>query len=56
MKFGIGQAVTRIEDDRLLTGRGRYADDIDLPGALHLALAGISSARLMESDDAKHAA
>jgi AraC family transcriptional regulator of adaptative response / DNA-3-methyladenine glycosylase II len=25
-------------------------------GALHLALAGISSARLMESDDAKHAA
>jgi len=38
MKFGIGQAVTRIEDDRLLTGRGRYADDIDLPGALHLAL------------------
>ncbi len=38
MKFGIGQAVTRIEDERLLTGRGRYADDIDLPGALHLAL------------------
>jgi CO/xanthine dehydrogenase Mo-binding subunit len=36
MKFGIGQAVTRIEDERLLTGRGRYADDIDLPGALHL--------------------
>jgi carbon-monoxide dehydrogenase large subunit len=38
MKFGIGQAVTRIEDDRLLTGRGRYADDLDLPGALHLVL------------------
>lgn len=38
MKFGIGQAVTRIEDERLLTGRGHYADDIDLPGALHLAL------------------
>jgi len=38
MKFGIGQAVTRIEDDRLLTGQGRYADDLDLPGALHLAL------------------
>ncbi len=31
MKFGIGQAVTRIEDDRLLTGRGCYADDLDLP-------------------------
>jgi carbon-monoxide dehydrogenase large subunit len=38
MKFGIGQAVTRIEDDRLLTGRGCYADDLDLPGALHLVL------------------
>ena len=38
MKFGIGQAVTRIEDDRLLTGRGQYVDDLDLPGALHLVL------------------
>ncbi len=38
MKFGIGQAVTRIEDDRLLTGRGCYADDLDLPLALHLVL------------------
>jgi carbon-monoxide dehydrogenase large subunit len=38
MKFGIGQAVTRIEDDRLLTGRGSFADDLDLPGALHLVL------------------
>ena len=38
MKFGIGQAVTRIEDDRLLTGRGSFADDLDLPGALHMVL------------------
>ena len=29
-KFGIGQAVERVEDSRLLTGRGRYTDDIDL--------------------------
>ncbi|MGH6618518.1 MAG: xanthine dehydrogenase family protein molybdopterin-binding subunit, partial [Alphaproteobacteria bacterium] len=29
-KFGIGQAVERVEDTRLLTGRGRYTDDIDL--------------------------
>ncbi len=35
MKFGIGQAVTRREDDRLLTGTGRFVDDIDLPGAAH---------------------
>lgn len=35
MKFGIGQAVTRIEDDRLLTGRGSYVDDLRLDGELH---------------------
>jgi len=29
--FGIGAAVPRVEDERLLTGRGRYADDIALP-------------------------
>ncbi|MGQ9371882.1 xanthine dehydrogenase family protein molybdopterin-binding subunit [Azospirillum sp. ST 5-10] len=31
-KFGIGQAVPRTEDPRLLTGRGRYTDDVSLPG------------------------
>ncbi|HEY7973248.1 MAG TPA: xanthine dehydrogenase family protein molybdopterin-binding subunit, partial [Xanthobacteraceae bacterium] len=30
-KFGIGQPVRRVEDQRFLTGRGRYVDDIDLP-------------------------
>ena len=30
-KFGIGQAVRRVEDQRFLTGRGRYVDDINLP-------------------------
>ena len=35
VKFGIGQAITRREDDRLLTGQGRFVDDIRLPGALH---------------------
>ena len=30
-KFGIGQAVRRVEDQRFLTGRGRYVDDISLP-------------------------
>lgn len=35
MKFGIGQALTRREDDRLLTGQGRFIDDVRLPGALH---------------------
>ena len=31
-RFGIGQPVTRREDQRLLTGAGRYTDDINIPG------------------------
>jgi aerobic carbon-monoxide dehydrogenase large subunit len=31
MKFGIGQPVRRHEDLRLITGRGRYTDDVTLP-------------------------
>jgi carbon-monoxide dehydrogenase large subunit len=31
----IGKPLLRREDRRLLTGRGRYLDDIDLPGTLH---------------------
>ena len=30
-QFGIGQSVTRFEDPRLLKGKGRYLDDINLP-------------------------
>ena len=35
IKFGIGQAVRRVEDRRFLTGQGRYVDDIALPGMCH---------------------
>lgn len=31
-KFGIGQSAARVEDQRLLTGSGRYVDDINLDG------------------------
>ncbi|HTE67103.1 MAG TPA: xanthine dehydrogenase family protein molybdopterin-binding subunit, partial [Candidatus Binatia bacterium] len=31
-QFGIGQAVTRFEDRRLLQGEGRFLDDVRLPG------------------------
>ena len=31
----VGQAVPRREDPRLLTGRGRYVDDVRLPAMLH---------------------
>jgi CO/xanthine dehydrogenase Mo-binding subunit len=33
----IGARVARVEDERFLRGRGRYVDDIDLPGQLHAA-------------------
>src|SRR5690242_442660 len=35
----VGRAVKRTEDVRFVTGRGRYLDDLRLPGMLHLALA-----------------
>src|SRR5687767_5235486 len=38
MRFGIGQAVTRFEDGRLLRGRGRYHEDVNLPGQAHMVV------------------
>src|SRR5689334_299572 len=35
MKYGIGQPVRRREDVRLVTGRGRYLDDIQIDGTAH---------------------
>ncbi len=32
MKFGIGQAMKRVEDQRLLTGTGQFVDDLVTPG------------------------
>src|SRR6516162_4904750 len=34
----VGRSLRRREDRKFLTGRGRYADDINLPGALNLAI------------------
>jgi aerobic carbon-monoxide dehydrogenase large subunit len=34
-QFGIGQAISRFEDPRLLRGGGRYIDDVNLPGQAH---------------------
>jgi 2-furoyl-CoA dehydrogenase large subunit len=35
----VGQSVPRLEDDALLTGRGRYGDDLGVsPGTLHAAI------------------
>ncbi|MCC7280831.1 MAG: xanthine dehydrogenase family protein molybdopterin-binding subunit, partial [Acetobacteraceae bacterium] len=38
LRFGIGQPVRRQEDPVLLTGRGRYSDDISLPGEAHAVI------------------
>ena len=36
MKYGIGQSVLRVEDQRLLRGQGRFTGDVDLPGQVWL--------------------
>ena len=38
MKFGSGQPVPRLEDDRLIMGKGQFTDDLTLPGAAHMVL------------------
>jgi carbon-monoxide dehydrogenase large subunit len=35
MKFGAGQSVKRVEDVRLLTGKGRFTDDLQRDGMLY---------------------
>ena len=52
MKFGIGQPLKRYEDQRLLTGKGRYTDDITLPGMAVAAIlrAPAAHARLVKVD------
>jgi carbon-monoxide dehydrogenase large subunit len=54
-KFGIGQAVRRVEDRRFLTGAGRYVDDIVLPGMCHgvNVLSPHAHARIKKVDVAK---
>jgi carbon-monoxide dehydrogenase large subunit len=37
-KFGIGQSVRRVEDQRLVTGHGRYTDDINIDGQAYVAV------------------
>jgi len=35
-RFGSGQAVRRVEDESLLTGRGNFADDVNAPGQAYV--------------------
>src|SRR4051794_28034250 len=41
----VGTRINRKEDPRLLTGRGRYVDDVVVPGMLHVAFARSDVAR-----------
>ena len=54
-KFGIGQAVRRVEDQRFLQGHGRYVDDISLPGMCHgvTVLSPHANARIKRVDVSK---
>jgi carbon-monoxide dehydrogenase large subunit len=53
----VGQSVARIEDGRILTGRGRYMDDIVLPGMLEGAFlrSDVGHARIasVDAEDAR---
>src|SRR2546425_5560861 len=37
-QFGIGQGIKRVEDVRLLRGKGRYLDDVNVPGQAHAVI------------------
>ena len=38
VKFGVGQSMRRVEDDRLITGHGRFTDDVSLPDQVYAVL------------------
>src|SRR5580704_4204886 len=38
MKFGVGQPIPKKKDTTLLRGRGRYTDDINLPGQAYAVM------------------
>jgi carbon-monoxide dehydrogenase large subunit len=48
----VGSAVRRVEDPRILTGRGRYIDDVKLPGMAHAAFlrSPVAHARIVDID------
>ena len=50
----VGQRVARREDARFLTGRGRYVDDILMPGTLHAAFvrSDVARGRIVSVDTA----
>ena len=53
MKFGVGQPVRRVEDQNLITGKGRYTDDIHLEKAAH-AVRAARAGRARQHPQARH--
>jgi len=55
IKFGIGQPVSRFEDARFITGRGRFVADINLPRQLYgvVVMSPHAHARIKSIDTAK---
>ena len=51
----VGQSVRRKEDPRLLTGKGQYVGDVELPGMLHAAFvrSPYASAQIVSIDTAE---
>ncbi|MBS0560521.1 MAG: xanthine dehydrogenase family protein molybdopterin-binding subunit [Proteobacteria bacterium] len=51
-RFGSGREVKRIEDAGLLAGKGRFTDDVSLPGQVHLAFlrSPVAHARIVSID------
>lgn len=56
-KFGIGQSVHRVEDERFLRGAGAYIDDIALPRQCHgvVVMSTFAHARIRKIDVSKAA-
>jgi aerobic carbon-monoxide dehydrogenase large subunit len=54
-KFGIGQPVRRVEDQRFITGRGSYVDDIALPRQCYgvVVMSPHAHARIVSIDSSK---
>ena len=48
---GIGTATLRKEDAELITGQGRYVDDVKLPGMLHLSFVRSQVAHTTDVDE-----
>ena len=51
----IGQSLARGEDERFLTGRGQFIDDVKLPGALHAVVVRSAEAHALNRGFTAHA-